>query len=133
MNEHINDVWKEFWNIEITHSIIHYLFAIDFLVKNKWYCRAVDIVNNLWITAWSCSISIKNLIKKDLIIEDENKFIKLSDKWEYITKKAIYKRNILNDFFISIWLNKDTAQSEACKIEHLLLDEVVEKIKDFRK
>ncbi|NVP17491.1 metal-dependent transcriptional regulator [Candidatus Gracilibacteria bacterium] len=133
MNEHINDAWKEFGNIEITHSIIHYLFAIDFLVKNKGYCRAVDIVNNLGITAGSCSISIKNLIKKDLIIEDENKFIKLSDKGEYITKKAIYKRNILNDFFISIGLNKDTAQSEACKIEHLLLDEVVEKIKDFRK
>jgi Mn-dependent DtxR family transcriptional regulator len=30
-------------------------------------------------------------------------------------------------------LKKDIAQSEACKIEHLLLDEVVEKIKDFKK
>jgi len=131
MNWHINDVWKEYSNIEITHSIIHYLFAIELLIKTKWYARAVDIANNLWITAWSCSISIKNLVKKDLVIEDENKFIKLSDKWEYIVKKAVYKRNVIANFFINLWINEEKANSEACKIEHLLDDEIIEKIKSL--
>jgi len=134
MKNNLNYVWKEYSDIEITHSIIHYLFSIDFLVKNKWYARNTDIANDLWITAWSCSISIKNLLKKEFIIEDENKFIKLSEKWEFIVKKANYKRNVIKKFFIDfLWVKEENANSNACKIEHLLSDEIVEKFKNFKK
>lgn len=131
MSSCINDVWKDYEWVEITHSIIHYLFAINELVSEKWYARAVDIANNLNITAWSCSISIKNLLKKWFIKEDENKFIKLSIKWNKIVKSALYKREVLINFFEnSLWLNSDISNSEACKIEHLISDEVIEKIKE---
>ena len=127
----INDVWKDYEWIEITHSIIHYLFAINQLVSEKWYARAVDISNNLNITAGSCSISIKNLLKKWFIKEDENKFIKLSTKWNKIVKSALYKREVLINFFQNnLWLNEDISNSEACKIEHLISDEVINKIKE---
>lgn len=56
MQKCLNDVWKELNTIEITHSMIHYLYAIDFLLKKNGYARGVDIANNLEITAGSCSI-----------------------------------------------------------------------------
>lgn len=134
MNNHcLNDVWKELNWIEITHSIMHYLFAIDTLHKKNWYSRWVDIAQELWVTAWSCSISIKNLIKKWLIQEDDNKFLKLSNNWKEIVEKWLYKRNILIDFFENkLNLDYQISQSNACKIEHLLSDEVIDAIKKIK-
>ena len=130
MNQ-LNKVWKEFEDTEVTHSIVHYLFAIDELHKNKWYARAVDIANNLNITAWSCSISLKNLVKKWLINEDENKFYSLSTKWKNIVKDTIHKREVLFYFFHNdLQIDKDTANINACKMEHLIWDEIIQKIKE---
>lgn len=128
---YLNQVWKEYDDTEVTHSIIHYLFAIDELHKNKWYARAVDIANNLNITAWSCSISLKNLVKKWLINEDENKFYWLSEKWKNIVNNTIKKREVLFDFFYKkLWINKEIANINACKIEHLIWEEIINKIKE---
>ncbi len=126
----INNCWKYENNIEITHSIIHYLFSIDFLLKTSWYARWVDIAKNLSITPWSCSTALKNLIKKWFIYEDTNKFIFLTKLWEEIVEKANYKRNILLNFFKNtLSLNDNISNINACNIEHLLSDEVIEAIK----
>jgi len=128
---HLNEVWKEYDEWEVTHSILHYLFAIDELHRNKWYARAVDIANNLNITAWSCSISLKNLLKKNLILEDENKFYSLSNKWKKIVKETIEKREVLYNFFHDkLWLDKNISNINACKLEHLIWTEVIKKIKE---
>jgi len=124
-----NDSWKELEAIEITHSIIHYLYAIDYLHKTNWYARRVDITKNLSITAWSCSISLKNLLKKWLIIEDENRFIFLSDLWKEVVLKANHKREVLLDFFQNkLWLSPIISSSQSCKLEHVINDEIIEKI-----
>lgn len=124
-----NDSWKELEAIEITHSIIHYLYSIDYLHKTNWYARRVDIAKNLSITAWSCSISLKNLLKKWLIIEDENRFIFLSDLWKEVVSKANHKREVLLDFFQNkLWLSHIISSSQSCKLEHVVNDEIIEKI-----
>ncbi len=128
---HLNNVWKEFEEVEITHSILHYLFAIKELQNEKWYSRAVDIAKDLKITAGSCSIWLKNLIKKWLIIEDENKFYTLSKKWEKIVNETVEKRKILYNFFTNVlWIDKNLANINSCKLEHLIDNKISEKIKE---
>lgn len=127
-----NTSWKEIDSVKITHSIVHYLYAIDYLHKTNWYARAVDIAKNLSITAWSCSISIKNLLKKWFIIEDENKFIFLSNLWREIVSKANYKREVLLDFFHhKLWVDLPLATVQSCKLEHLIDMKIIEKIKNI--
>lgn len=128
----VNDVWREENGVEITHSIIHYLSAIDDLHNKNWYSRAVDIANNLWITAGSCSIGLKNLLKKWLIKEDENKFIFLSDLGKEVLQKAVFKRDILCNFFAKkLWVPAEKAFINACKIEHILDDEIIQKLENY--
>ena len=74
------DIWKEFEENQLSHSAAHYLMTIHELLSSNGYARVTDIAKRLNITRGSCSISLRPLKKKGLVIEDENKFLKLSDE-----------------------------------------------------
>lgn len=129
----INSVWKEFETQKITHSAIHYLFAVEECLEKFGYARAVDISRALNITPGSCSTGLKSLLKKGFIVEDENKFIKLSKKWKDIVKVVEANRNSLIAFFKNtLKLDDNQAMKNACKIEHLLDSEVVTKMENLK-
>ncbi len=60
----VNNFWREIDSIEVTHSMLHYLFAISQLIEKNGYARTVDISKDLKITAGSCSVGLKNLLAK---------------------------------------------------------------------
>ena len=129
----INSVWKEFEEQKITHSAIHYLFAVEECLEKFGYARAVDISRALSITPGSCSTGLKSLLKKDFIVEDVNKFIKLSAYGTKIVKVVEANRNSLISFFKdTLKLDEDIAMRNACRIEHLLDADVVEKMKNIK-
>lgn len=83
----------------------------------------------LGITPGSCSISLKKILKKGLITEDENKFLQLSQDGKNIVEKTKHTRGILIDFFTkNLGIDPEEAEINACKIEHLISDEIVEKL-----
>src|SRR5690606_41503581 len=43
-------VWKEFEDHQITHSMAHYLMAIQDLLKSQGYARVTDVARELEIT-----------------------------------------------------------------------------------
>jgi len=50
-----------------------------------------------------------------------------------VVKKAKYKKEILLNFFINtLKLDEKIAQTNACKIEHILDDSVIEAIKNMK-
>ena len=63
---------------ELTHSMAHYLLTIHKLREEKGYARVTDIAKDLGLTKGSVSTALGNLKKKDLVVEDENKFLSLS-------------------------------------------------------
>ena len=129
-----SSVWKEFDENKVTHSFVHYLFAIKALHKENGYARAVDIAKKLDITAWSCSTGIKWLLKKWFIIEDESKFIKLSELWEETIEETKKTRNIFRKFFTKkLGIDEKIATINACKIEHLIDKEITKKLEKFIK
>lgn len=129
----INSVWKEFEEQKITHSAIHYLFAVEECLEKFGYARAVDISRALNITPGSCSTGLKSLLKKGFIVEDENKFIKLSKQGKDIVKVVEVNRNSLISFFKNtLKLDDEQAVKNACKIEHLLDAEVVKKMENLK-
>lgn len=133
-NTKINSVWKEFEEQKITHSAIHYLFAVEQCLEEFGYARAVDISRALNITPGSCSTGLKSLLKKDFIVEDQNKFIRLSTYGEKIVRVVEANRDALIVFFRdTLGLTEEMALKNACKVEHLLDAEVVEKMKKLKK
>lgn len=129
MKKEIHAVWKQFEENELTHSATHYLLAIHDLLETNGYARMIDVSKKLEITPGSCSVWLKNLLKKWLIEEDDNKFIRLSKNSQKIVTDTLYARKVLIKYFIkTLWVDEEMAVINACKIEHLLDISIIKKI-----
>lgn len=125
----MKDVWKKFDETEPSHSSIHHLMAVYYLHKKNGYARGIDIANYLNITRGSVSITLTKLRDKNYLIEDENKFYRLTEQGQQLVNSALSKRHIVKRFFSEVLqLSEEIAELDACKIEHLLSNETGEKL-----
>ncbi len=116
-----NDVWKEFEDNQITHSAAHYLMTIKNLLEDHGYARVTDIAKSLNITRGSCSISLKPLKKRGFVVEDENRFLKLSEEGLRLAALVELNDKLLESLFADVLgVDREQAEIDACKIEHLL-------------
>ncbi len=127
-----NTVWKCFEENILTHSAAHYLMTIKELLNRQGYARITDIAERLNITRGSCSISIKTLKNRGLVLEDKNRFLHLSKEGHRLA--ALVERNdeLLETFFRDILkISPEQAKIDACKVEHLLSMETTMKLAAF--
>jgi DtxR family Mn-dependent transcriptional regulator len=126
------DIWKKFEENNITHSAAHHLCAILELREKRGYARVTDVAKDLNITTGSASINLKALKAKNLILEDENKFLYLSEEGEVIARAVITRKNILLGFLTKILkVSPEQAEIDACKTEHLISAETAKKLEEF--
>ena len=115
------EVWKEFDSNEISHSVAHHLAAIHELMRDQGYARVSDVARALDITRGSASLTLKALKEKGLVLEDHNKFLKLSDTGSDIVDAILGNRAIVRKFLKDVLkLDEQQAEIDACKVEHLL-------------
>jgi Mn-dependent DtxR family transcriptional regulator len=118
-----SQVWKEFNKNELTHSTAHYLMTIYELLQSQGYARLSDVALKLKITKGSLSTSLKPLIKKGLILEDENKHLSLSAIGEELAISIENTYSVVEKFLHEILgVSHKQAKIDACKIEHLISD-----------
>ncbi len=128
------ETWKKFEQNVVTHSAAHHLMAISELLASNGYARVTDVARRLDITRGSASITLKALRERGLVVEDENKFLHLSDEGRELANLIQSKRKILITFFNEILgVPKEAAETDACKIEHLISVETGEKLLAFIK
>ena len=130
----IMDTWKEFSENPITHSAAHHLLAIHELVGSRGYARVTDVAKELDITTGSASTNLKSLKAKGFVVEDENRFVKLSDEGSRLAEAILERRSVLQEFFTSVLdVDPKIAEIDACKTEHLLSAETTKKMAAFTK
>lgn len=128
------EIWKAFEKNIITHSAAHHLMTIYDLLKKNGYARVSDVARSLEITRGSASITLKALKEKGLVEVDQNKFLKLSEEGARISHSIQSIRTIFKKFLINVLkVDKNQAEIDACKIEHLLSPETGEKLLNFMK
>jgi DtxR family Mn-dependent transcriptional regulator len=126
------DIWKKFEENNITHSAAHHLLAILELREKRGYARVTDVARELNITTGSASINLKSLKAKNLIVEDENKFLSLSEEGEAVAKAVLMRKKILYNFLANILKVKpEQAEIDSCKTEHLISAETAKKLQEF--
>ena len=126
------DIWKKFEENNITHSAAHHLVAILELREQRGYARVTDVAKELNITTGSASINLKALKGKNLIVEDENKFLALSEEGEAIAKAVTMRKQVLLDFLVNVLkVSPEQAEIDSCKTEHLISAETARKLKEF--
>lgn len=113
---------------EITHAMAHYLFSIHRLKELKGYARVTDIAKEMGLNKSSVSVSLANLKKKELITEDENKFVSLSKQGHQLVHKVLGSRALLYYFLKDyIGVSEEVAYKDSCLMEHIISDETREK------
>ena len=126
------DIWKKFEENNITHSAAHHLLAILELREKRGYARVTDVARELNITTGSASINLKSLKAKNLIIEDDNKFLALSEEGETVAKAVLMRKKLLYNFLANILKVKpEQAEIDSCKTEHLISAETAKKLQEF--
>ncbi len=114
-------IWKEFNKNELSHSAAHYLMAIHQVHEKQGYARLIDISKHLNLSKGSLSISLKPLVQKKFILEDENKHLRLSPKGLAFANHIEHTCEVVTELFVDILkIKPSAAEIDACKIEHLL-------------
>jgi DtxR family Mn-dependent transcriptional regulator len=128
----MQDIWKEFEHNQTTHSVAHHLMAIYDLLNEHGYARVTDVAKKLNITRGSASLTLKAIKEKGLVLEDENRFLLLSDRARQIVTRIKERNKIFYTFFTDVLgVEEEQAEIDACKIEHLISDEITEAIRDY--
>lgn len=110
-----------------------YLETILILREKNGNVRSIDIVNKMNYSKPSISIAMKKLKSEDLVEMDLNGYITLTPRGEEIAKRIYSRHKLLEKCLIAIGVDPDTAEEEACRIEHVIDDDTYHKINEFYK
>lgn len=111
-------------------SAENYLETILVLQKRNGMVRAIDIANELSFSKPSISNAMKRLREHGHIRVDEDGSIHLTESGRSIAAQ-IYERHLtLSRYFIELGVCEETAQKDACRIEHVISEETFCKLKE---
>ena len=110
-------------------SLEDYLETILMLYKSTGQVRSIDIANEMNFTKPSVSIAMKNLREKGYITMANTGYITLTDIGRQRAENVLERHTVLSDWLISIGVSKETALTDACRVEHDLSEESFQAIK----
>ena len=126
------DTWKEFDQNIVSHSAAHHLMAVDDLVQRLGYARVSDVARRLGITRGSVSISLQPLKKAGLVVQDENRHLRLSERGQTLVDAIKAKRHLAQRLFADVLgVDPEQAEIDACKMEHLVSKNTARRLDSF--
>ncbi len=117
---------------KITASLEDYLEAIYEIIQEKNGVKAIEISRRLGVGRSSVTEALKNLADKKLVNYGRYDVISLTPSGEDAALKVILKHNVLYDFFTQILgLNSEEAHENACRVEHVISEDVLKRFTSF--
>lgn len=117
---------------KLSASLEDYLEAIYHIVSDKGGVRSKDIAERLGVKAGSVTGALQSLARSGHINYEPYDIITLTSKGLEQAKLVIRKHEILKDFFVQVLgCNSDLSEDGACKMEHSIPDELVERLISF--
>ncbi len=125
-------LWKDSEGDGVPHTVTHYLCAIADLLGKNGYARVTDVARMLRVSRGGASLTLKSLKQKRLVLEDENRFVRLSEEAQHIVERVKAQRHVFEKFLREILgVSEWQANADACKFEHLISAETAEKMARF--
>ena len=115
--------------MKIHESAENYLETILVLSKRIGTVRSIDIVNELEFAKPSVSVYVRNLRDNGFINIDKSGYITLTDSGRQIAENVYDRHQLLTQVLTSLGVSEETAESDACRIEHVISTESFEAIK----
>ncbi len=117
---------------KISASLEDYLETIYEIILEKQGVKAVEISRRLGVSRSSVTEALKNLAEKKLVNYRRYDVISLTQAGEIVAKKVHHRHKVLYDFFTQILgLENEEAQENACKVEHVISEDVLKRLISF--
>ena len=106
-----------------------YLEAILVLQKQKGIVRSVDVARHLEITKPSVCHAVATLREVGFLTMDSDYFLHLTDVGREVAEQIYEKHRFFTDRLIAAGVDPETAERDACRIEHVISDESFQRLK----
>ncbi|MBP3301203.1 MAG: metal-dependent transcriptional regulator [Clostridia bacterium] len=106
-----------------------YLETILSLSRQQNRVRSIDVAEALCVTKPSVSRAVGLLKQGGYLTADRDGFLFLTDNGREVAERTLERHHVLTEFFLSLGVSPEVADSDACKIEHDISDESFEAIK----
>ncbi|MDE5943348.1 MAG: metal-dependent transcriptional regulator [Clostridia bacterium] len=117
--------------MKIQESEEMYLETIYILKMRSGDVRAVDVAAELNYSRPSVSRAMGLLKDKGYITIDESRGINLTEEGKKRAKAVYEKHEVITKLFIKMGASEPLAEENACRIEHVISDEMFEVLKKF--
>jgi DtxR family Mn-dependent transcriptional regulator len=115
-----------------SESSEHYLETILLLKNEDKVVRVRDISRRANVSMPSVHIALHALEDRGLIHHEKYGYVELTDEGEAMARKIYARHVLLTDFFTDVLgVPVDIAQRDACRMEHIVSGETLERIAIF--
>ncbi|MDR2864882.1 MAG: metal-dependent transcriptional regulator [Spirochaetaceae bacterium] len=115
----------------MTQSQEDYLEMVSFL-SDEGEVRVTDIAARLGFSKPSVSAALKSLEEQNLIRHQRYGTVSLTKKGQARAENVRQRHNLIKEFLSErLGVSSETAERDACKMEHILSEETVEKMEAF--
>ncbi len=115
--------------MKVQESAENYLETILILQKRHGAVRSIDIANEMGFAKPSISIAMKQFRENGYINVDADGVITLTEKGRARAESVYERHRLLRQYLIALGVSPDTAEQDACKIEHVISQETFDCLK----
>lgn len=114
---------------KLSKSLEDYLEAIYMVARDKKIVRVKDLIKMLDVKTASVIGALKKLEQRGLVEHEHYGYIELTPEGEKKAIRIYEKHTVLMEFLTEfLKVNKNTAEKDACLMEHCISDETFSKI-----
>ena len=110
-----------------------YLETILILSRRGGCVRSVDISEYMGYSKPSVSRAVGLLKAGNYIVIDDDGHITLTEAGLMTAEKIMRRHELLTELLVSLGVDRQVAAADACKMEHVISDEVFNRIKEHLK
>ena len=106
-----------------------YLETILVLQKKHGMVRSVDVARHMEVSKPSVCHAVATLRDGGFLTMDEDHFLHLTDVGREVAEKIYERHCFFTERLIALGVNPETAETDACRIEHVISAESFEHLK----
>ena len=106
-----------------------YLEAVLVIQKKKGMVRSVDVSRHMEVSKPSVCHAVATLKKGGFLLIDVDHFLHLTDLGREVAEATYEKHRFFTDRLIEAGVDPETAERDACRIEHVISEETFERLK----
>lgn len=115
--------------VDISPSMEDYLERIYMAQLKKGVVRVKDISKLMNVRMPSVNNAITMLKKHNLVSQEPYGYIEITEEGKALAMKILNRHTVLTEFFKAIGVDAETAENDACCVEHVISDKTFESLK----